>query len=109
VIYFVRDQPLGHSASEQEWNDIDNRFPSEMSRLETHLRRVEAAASTTSWPLRQAQHINPGPPDNLYWWDVRGVGAFYLYDGTDLAIVLVAAVRNPPFWSDLRDDARQRV
>jgi len=54
VIYFVRDQPLGHSSSEQEWNDIDNRFPSEMLRLETHLRRVVAAASTTSWPLRQA-------------------------------------------------------
>jgi hypothetical protein len=109
VLYFLRDHANGASTAEQEWNDTDTRFPGEIARLETHLRRVEAAGSLTSGSLRQAQHVNPAPPDSLYWWDVRGVGAFYLYDGTDLAIVLVGAVANPPFWADLRDAARNRV
>jgi hypothetical protein len=109
VLHFWRDQPHGPSLAEPEWDDIDNRFPAETARLETHLRRVEAAASTTSWQLSQATHVNPVPPDNLYWWGVRGVGAFYLYDGTDLAIVLVGVETNPPSWIDLRDMARNRV
>lgn len=109
MLYFWRDQPNRASSAEREWDDIDARFPNELARVETHLRRVDAGRSLASGPIRQAQRVTPGPPANLFWWDVRGIGAFYLYDGSDLAIVLVGEVANPPFWSDLRDAARNRI
>ena len=107
MYYFLRDAANGHSTAEQEWRDIDARFPRAMERVFTHIQRVDAAQSTTAGPLRQAQHV-PGAPD-LYWWDTAGVGVFYHYDGVDLAIVLVGAVENPPFWGNMRNDAQQRV
>jgi hypothetical protein len=78
-----------------------------MDRVYRHIQRVDACRSLRSAPLRQAQSV-PGPPD-LYWWEVAGVGAFYLYDGADLAIVLVGQVRNPPYWGNMCDEARKRV
>lgn len=106
--FFLRDAANGYSSvAEQEWRNVDSLFPGEVARLLTHIERVEAARSLRSAPLRQAQHC-VGPPD-LYWWDVGGVGAFYLYDGVDLVIVLVGAVRDPPFWSNLLSDARRRI
>jgi hypothetical protein len=107
VYYFLRDAANSHSAAENEWYGVDTQYPRETQYLLTHIERVEAAQSLPSAPLRQAQHI-PGTPD-LYWWDIRGVGAFYMYDGADLVIVLVGAVRDPPFWGDMLNDARQRI
>jgi hypothetical protein len=60
----------------------------------------------TSAPLGQAQLARS--PD-LYWWETRGIGAFYLYDGTDLAVVLVGQVGNPLIWDDMRSEAIRRV
>jgi hypothetical protein len=105
--FFLRDTATNSSAAEQEWVDIEARFPNEMDRVHMHIQRVDACRSLTSAPLRQAQLV-PGPPD-LYWWEVAGVGAFYQYDGSDLAIVLVGQVRNPPTWGNMRDEARNRV
>jgi hypothetical protein len=107
--FFLRDAATGSSTVESEWISTDNQFPGQTQRLLTHIERVEASNSLTSAPLRQAQRC-PGQPD-LYWWDVRGVGAFYHYDGTDLVIVLVGAVLNPPppSWGDLLNEARRRI
>jgi hypothetical protein len=49
-----------------------------------------------------------GKPD-LFWWDVNGVGAFYAYDGTDLVIVLMDQVSNPPTYGTLLSAAQGRV
>jgi hypothetical protein len=105
--FFLRNTATNNSAAEQEWIDLEARFPHEMDRVHMHIQRVDACRSLTSAPLRQAQSVL-GPPD-LYWWEVAGVGAFYLYDGQDLAIVLVGRVGNPPSWGDMCDEARNRV
>lgn len=105
--FFLRDMTTNNSTAEQEWIDLETRYPQEMDRVHIHVQRVDACGSMTSAPLRQAQFVS-GPPD-LYWWDVRGIGAFYQYNGADLAIVLVDHVQNPPTWGDLRDKARARI
>jgi hypothetical protein len=75
-----------------------------------HMMTVEAARSLNSYPLSQAQR-EPGTPPApaLFWWDTNGVGAFYIYDGIDLAVVFMGIVSNPPTYGNLLAVARGRV
>jgi hypothetical protein len=109
VLNFLNDRANNNSyPAEQEWRAMEAQFPQEMDRVFDHIQLVEACQSMNSNPLRQATSVT-GAAD-LFWWGVVGVGAFYLYDGADLTVVLVDRVRNPhPSWADLAQAALARI
>src|SRR5262249_26341652 len=101
--FFLRDATSNQSAAENEWETYYQRFPDELDRVYTHIVRVNACRSRSSAPLRQARlAIAYRSGHRLFWYQMADVGAFYLYpypdpeDGTDLVIVLVGPVQNPP-------------
>jgi hypothetical protein len=109
MLNFLTD-PYGDSPAEKEWNLADQAYSREMQLVFRHLQMVDAAKTVSSSSLGQAQRVSSaGEGPDLYWWDVRNVGVFYLYDGQDLAVVLVGKIGNPPAWSDLLRVAQRRV
>jgi hypothetical protein len=109
VLNFLRDAANNNtSVAEQEWRAMEARFPHEMDRVYDHVQLVEACQSMSSNPLRQATRVSLH--SDMFWWGVVGIGAFYLYDGTDLTVVLVGRVLNPhPTWADLANAALARI
>jgi hypothetical protein len=109
VLNFLRDAANNNaSLAEQEWRTMEIQFPHEMDRVYDHIQLVEACQSLSSNPLRQATRVSA--LSDMFWWGVVGIGAFYLYDGVDLAIVLVGRVLNPhPSWADLASAALARI
>jgi hypothetical protein len=76
-------------------------------RLRSHSARRGVSVDEQQ-PSRQATSVTGAA--GLFWWGVVGVGAFYIYDGVDLTIVLVDRVRNPhPSWADLAQAALTRI
>jgi hypothetical protein len=109
VLNFLRDA-ANHNASiaEREWRAMEAQFPHEMDRVYDHVQLVEACQSLNSNPMRQATRVSA--PSDIFWWGVVGIGAFYLYDGADLTVVLVGRVLNPhPSWADLATAALARI
>jgi hypothetical protein len=76
----------------------------------TYSLMCQQASRNNNRHLNQAQR-NPGiaPHPDLFWWEVNGVGAFYAYDGTDLVVVLMARVANPPTYGALLSMAQGRM
>jgi hypothetical protein len=104
------------------WKDANGNSPARaefVAFLGSHQKHVERVAAhwavvllsgRNSYALSQALR-EPGvhPQPNLFWWDYNGLGAFYRYDGTNLAVVLMDIVSNPPTYADLLTKARQRL
>jgi hypothetical protein len=79
-------------------------------RVMAHMMTVEASRSLNSYALSQAQReARSRPAPDLFWWDANGVGAFYIYDGIHLAVVLIGIVSNPPTYGTLLAVAQGRV
>jgi hypothetical protein len=115
VIHFLFDKGRNppYSTAHQEWQAAVAQYPRWMARVYRHVLHVDAAASLTSVTLRQA--VRDGGNPQLYWWEAhsffgaRGVGAFYIFDGADLVIVLVGMVSAAVTWPRLHADARARI
>lgn len=106
--------PNGGSPARVECQTLSSSWPRETRRILAHLARVEMVGSlNNNRPLAQAQvcPARPGPIGlgQLYWWEVNRVGAFYDYDGTDMVVVLMGKVSNPPTFGDLLSAAQGRV
>jgi hypothetical protein len=104
----------GGSPARAECQRLLNSWPREAKSIMAHVAAVEAVgALTNNGPLAQAQvyPARPGPvgPGHLYWWEVNRVGAFYAFDGTDMVVVLMDRVSNPPTFGDLLSAAQGRV
>jgi hypothetical protein len=113
VLSFWKDLN-GGSPARTECQTLLNSSPREVSSIMAHVAAVEAVGSTrNNGPLAQAHAYpaRPGPfgPGQLYWWEVNRVGAFYIYDGTDMVVVLMGRVSNPPTFGDLLSLAQGRV
>jgi hypothetical protein len=110
VFSFLKDQN-GNSPARQECTALRQTHPKQLSMVLRHLARVEAAGGiATNRPLGQARKEagTRGNPD-LYWWDVNGVGAFYVYDSYDLVVVLMGAVADYAGYIALLNQARGRM
>lgn len=114
VLSFWKDAN-GGSPARAECQGLLNSWPRETRSVLAHVAAVEAVGRTTNnGPLAQAQDY-PGPPypprgtGHLYWWEVNRVGAFYAYDGTDMTIVLMDRVSNPPTFGELLSRAQGRL
>lgn len=104
----------GGSPARAECQALLNSWPRETKSIMAHVAAVEAVGSlNNNGPLAQAQvyTARPGPigPGQLYWWEVNRVGVFYAYDGTDMIVVLMGRVSNPPTFGDLLSAAQGRV
>jgi hypothetical protein len=100
----------GNSPARAEFNTFLTSHKTQTLRVMAHMATVEAARSLNSYPLSQAQR-EPGVPPTpaLFWWDANGLGAFYLYDGVNLAVVHMGIVSNPPTYGSLLTVAQGRV
>jgi hypothetical protein len=112
VLSFWKD-PSGGSPARAECQTLRNTWPREVMSIMAHVSAVEAVGHTNNnGPLAQAQAY-PGPPPmgpgHLYWWEVNSVGAFYAYDGSDMVVVLMDRVSNPPTFGELLSRAQGRV
>jgi hypothetical protein len=113
VLSFWKD-PNGGSPARVECQALLSSWPRETRSIMAHLAAVEAVGSlNNNGRLAQAQvyPARPGPigPGQLYWWEVNRVGAFYAYDGTDMVVVLMDRVSNPPMFGNLLSAAQGRV
>jgi hypothetical protein len=110
VLSFWKDANGGSSAR-AECQNLLGSWSREVYRIIAHVSAVEQVGSLTgNRHLNQAQHIAGTPPrPDLFWWEVNGVGVFYAYDGTDLTIVLMGRISNPPFWNRLLAQAVGRL
>jgi hypothetical protein len=106
---FLRDAN-GNSPARGEFNALLASHRSQTLRVMAHMVTVAASWSLNSRPLSQAQR-EPGTPPapDLFWWEDNGLGAFYLYDGVNLAVVHMGIVSNPPTYGTLLTVARGRV
>jgi hypothetical protein len=110
VLSFWKDAN-GGSPARSECQSLRAAWQREVNHILAHVSAVERVGSlTNNRHLKQAQH-NPGtaPHPDLYWWEVNGVGAFYADDGTDLVIVLMGRVGNPPTYGALLLAAEGRL
>lgn len=109
MIFFLTDMFEKWSAS-NEFSRLSESRPSEAILLLNYLRQVDDEGIVKNTSLTQAQHIDIDiyGRENLFWWDIRGAGAFFSYDGTDVTIHLVGAVDNPPSWADLLAEVKRR-
>jgi hypothetical protein len=106
---FLKDAN-GNSPARAEFVSCLASHQKESLRVMAHLVTVEASRSTNSYALSQAQReVGTPPAPALFWWDVNGVGAFYIYNGVDLAVVLMGIVSNPPTYGTLLTVAQGRV
>jgi hypothetical protein len=106
---FLRDNS-GNSPARAEFLAVLGSHQREALRVMAHVTTVEASRSLNSFALSQAQREARTPPTpDLFWWDSNGVGAFYIYDGMDLAVVLIGIVSNPPTYGTLLSVAQGRV
>jgi hypothetical protein len=106
---FLKDAS-GNSPARTEFTSFLASHQRQTLRVMAHMVTVEASRSLNSYALSQAQ-CEPGtrPAPDLYWWDANGVGAFYIYDGINLAVVLMGIVSNPPTYGTLLTMAQGRV
>jgi hypothetical protein len=112
MLSFLRD-PSGVSPAREEADLLRRQYPAEFARLLAHLSAVDASVSSgrhQTNALRQAQ-LYPGTsgvPD-LYWWDIHGLGAFYIVDDKNIVVVLMGRVGNPPAFQDVWTSAQARL
>jgi hypothetical protein len=110
-VSFLMDPNGTGSRARAEYQGLRGSWRREVISVLAHVTAVEQVNSLNhNSHLKQAT-LNPGTPPkpDLYWWDVNGVGAFYTYDGTDLTVVLMGRVANPPAYSALLATAEGRV
>src|SRR3984893_16004763 len=65
--FFLRDMTTNNSTAEQEWIDLETRYPQEMDRVHIHVQRVDACGSMDRVHRDQArrqtrQSLEPGYP-----------------------------------------------
>jgi hypothetical protein len=107
---FLKDS-AGNSVARSEFQSLQASSSKAMTQVIAHIASVEAIKSVTgNAALAKATH-EPGtaPHPDLYWWDYRGVGVFYTYDGTDLVVVLAGRVSNAAPYSVHLGRAKGRV
>lgn len=108
VLSFLEDAH-GVSPARTECKALLSLWPREVWSILAHVQAVEQIGSkSNNGPLSQAQPVSPPPPD-LFWREVNGIGAFYVYDGTDLAVILMDRVSNSSPWSALLTRAQGRI
>jgi hypothetical protein len=110
VAFGFLEDANGNSPARTEFLSFLGSHQKLTERVAGHWAMVDLSASMQSYALSQAQReagVRPEP--DLYWWDFNGLGAFYAYDGTNLTVVLMDLVGNPPTYGDLLARARQRL
>jgi hypothetical protein len=111
VLSFLADTN-GVSQARSECQNLHRTQPREIHRILAHVSAVDHIGGDVhnNDHLKQAT-ANPGipPQPDLYWWEVNGVGAFYAYDGSDLVVVLMGMVSNPPTYGELLSWAQRRL
>jgi hypothetical protein len=113
MLSFLIDRPSGMSSARQEASVFRQRHPTDFVHLLAHLVAVDksiAADRHDSKAIREATVYlsHSGKPD-LYWWEYRRLGAFYIIDGSNVIVVLIGLVGNPPTFQTLWTTALARI
>jgi hypothetical protein len=105
---FLRDAN-GNSPARNEFNALLASHKRQTVRVMVHMMTVELGGYNSRALLQAQREPGTRPAPDLFWWEDNGLGAFYLYDGVNLAVVHMGIVANPPTYGSLLTVARGRV